>query len=134
MNFTTYDFYTNKYYGDSVSESLFDKWLTRASDKLQAICYGRIDEKVLADYPEQIAKATCALIDALYQLNEATVNKNSAEYGNVKSMSSGGQSISFGTNETVVDKAVGDTKEKERYLYDIVSEYLGGTGLMYGGV
>lgn len=134
MEFTTYEFYSNTYHGDSVSEPSFAKWLVRATDKLQAICYGRIDEKALVEYPEQIAKATCALIDAMYLLNDATVNKNSAEYGNVKSMSSGGQSISFGTNETVIDKAIGDTKEKERYLYDTVADYLGGTGLMYGGV
>ena len=49
-------------------------------------------------------------------------------------MSSGGQSISFGSNETAVDKALGDKAAQNRLCYDAVCEYLSGTGLLYAGV
>ena len=44
MGYTTYDFYKEKYYGDSIAESLFPKWESRASDKLNQLTYGNIDE------------------------------------------------------------------------------------------
>ena len=57
-----------------------------------------------------------------------------AQAGNVKSMSSGGQSISFGSNETLVDKVLNDKTAQNRLCYDTVCEYLSGTGLLYAGV
>ena len=44
MGYTTYDFYKEKYYGDSIEESLFPKWEDRASDKLNQLTYGHIDD------------------------------------------------------------------------------------------
>ena len=44
MGYTTYDFYKEKYYGDSIGESLFPKWEDRASMKLDQLTYGHINE------------------------------------------------------------------------------------------
>ena len=118
MKYTTYDFYKEKYYGDSIEESLFPKWEDRAADKLD----------------QRIQKATCALADLLYQIDYKTAHANDPKNGNVKSMSSGGQSISFGSNETAVDKALGDKAAQNRLCYDAVCEHLSGTGLLYAGV
>ena len=134
MGYTTYDFYEKKYYGDSIEESLFPKWEDRASVKLNQLTYGNIDEDALAVYDEEIQKATCALADLLYQIDFKTAHANDTQVGNIKSMSSGGRSISFGSNETLIDKALGDKAAQTRLCLDVVSEYLSGTGLMYAGV
>lgn len=134
MKYTTYDFYKEKYYGDSIEESLFPKWEDRAADKLDQITDGHINDATKTEFDERIQKATCALADLLYQIDYKTAHANDPKNGNVKSMSSGGQSISFGSNETVVDKALGDKAAQNRLCYDAVCEYLSGTGLLYAGV
>lgn len=134
MGYTTYDFYQNKYYGDSIEESLFPKWEDRAADKLDQLTYGNITEDAKEEYGERIQKATCALADLLYQIDYKTIHANDAKTGNIKSMSSGGRSVSFGANETLIDKVLGDKVAQTRLCLDVVSEYLSGTGLMYAGV
>ena len=134
MGYTTYDFYQNKYYGDSIEESLFPKWESRASDKLNQLTYGHINEDTLKEFDERIQKATCALADLLYQIDFKTNHASDEKGGNVKSMSSGGRSISFGTNETLVDKVLNDKGAQNHLCYDTVCEYLSGTGVLYAGV
>ena len=134
MGYTTFEFYKNSYYGDSVEESLFPKCEDKASMKLDQLTYGNINDDTRTEFDERIQKATCALADLLYQIDYKTTHANDAQAGNVKSMSSGGQSISFGSNETLVDKVLNDKTAQNRLCYDTVCEYLSGTGLLYAGV
>ena len=134
MGYTTYEFYQNEYYGDSIEESLFPKWESQAVDRLNELTYGNITADALEEYSEKIQKATCALADLLYKIDYKTNHANDTNGGNVKSMSSGGQSISFGSNETLVDKVLNDKVAQNRLCYDTVCEYLSGTGLLYAGV
>lgn len=133
MGYTTFEFYKNSYYGDSVEESLFPKWEDKASMKLDLLTYGNINDDTRTKFDERIQKATCALVDLLYQIDYKTAHANDAQAGNVKSMSSGGQSISFGSNETLVDKVLNDKVAQNRLCYDTICEYLSGTGLLYAG-
>ena len=114
MGYTTYDFYKEKYYGDSIEESLFPKWNDRASEKLDYLTNGNITEESLSEYDEKIQKAVCALADTLYQIDYKSAHANDENGGNVKSMSSGGRSISFGTNETLIDKVLGDKEAQNQ--------------------
>lgn len=75
-----------------------------------------------------------ALADLLYQIDYKTTHASDEKGGNVKSMSSGGRSVNFGTNETLIDKVLGDKVAQNRLCYDTVCEYLSGTGLLYAGV
>ena len=131
---TTYEFYNETYYGDTIEESAFPKWLSRATDKLMYLTYGNITEESLKEYDVKIQKAVCALADLLFQIDHKTSHANDESGGNVKSMSSGGRSISFGTNETLVDKVLGDKVAQNRLCYDTICDYLAGTGLLYAGV
>ena len=134
MGYITYEFYKDEYYGDSIEESLFPKWESRATDRLDELTYGNITADALEEYSEKIQKATCALADLLYKIDYKTNHANDTNGGNVKSMSSGGQSISFGSNETLIDKVLNDKVAQNRLCYDTVCEYLSGTGLLYAGV
>lgn len=134
MGYTEYTFYKNKYYGDSIEESSFPKWESKATDKLNQLTFGNINDSTRSEYDEQIQKATCALADLLYQIDFKTVHAADEKGGNITSMSSGGRSISFGSNETLVDKVLGDKAAQNRLCYDAVCEYLSGTGLLYAGV
>lgn len=134
MGYTTFEFYESKYYGDSIKESSFPKWEDKAAMKLDQLTYGHIDDAAKEEFDEQIQKATCALADLLYQIDYKTTHASDEKGGNIKSMSSGGRSISFGSNETLVDKVLNDKAAQNRLCYDTVCEYLSGTGLLYAGV
>lgn len=134
MVYTTYEFYEKKYYGDTITESLFPKWEDRAAVKLDQMTFGHIDDAAMKAYGDRIQKAVCALADMLYQIDYRTVHANDPNGGNVKSMSSGGRSVSFGSNETMIDKVLNDKNAQTRLCYDTVCEYLSDTGLLYAGV
>lgn len=134
MGYTTYEFYRDKYYGDSIEESLFAKWEDRATDKLNFLTNGNITGEAIGEHADRIQKATCALTDLLYQIDYKTKHANDAKAGNVKSMSSGRQSVSFGSNETLVDSVLNDKAAQNRLCYETVCEYLSGTGLLYAGI
>ena len=130
---TTYEFYKGTYYGETIEETAFPKWLSRAGDKLALITHGNITEETRKEYDLQIQKAACALADLLYELDKAIKTANSKEMENVKSRSSGGESVTYGERETLVTKVLSDKNAQLRLMYDTVSEYLSGTGLLYAG-
>ena len=132
--FTTFAFYTSTYYGDSVVESLFPKYLEKATDKLNYLTFGNITDDTLATYAAQVSKATCALIDVLFKIDQAVSNAVSTDGSNIKSMSSGNRSVTFGDNSTVYDKAMASKDAQLSLMNDAISEYLSDTGLMYAGV
>lgn len=134
MAYTTYDFYENEYYGDVIPDTAFPKWNDRASIKLDQLTFGKIDVDAIAEYGEKIQKATCALADLMYQIDYKNSHANDETVANIKSMSSGGRSVSFGSNETLIDKVLGDKTAQIHLFYDTVCEYLAGTGLLYAGV
>lgn len=131
---TTYEFYSETYYGDTIDESAFPKWLSKATDKLMYLTYGNITDESLKVFDEKIQKATCALMDLMYQIDAATKTATAKDDTNVKSKSSGGESITFGDSDTLVTKVLSDKTAQNRLMYDTISEYLAGTGLLYAGV
>lgn len=130
----TYDYYSTEYYGDSVDESSFEKWERRAVDKLKYLCSGNLTDEAIEQNEEKIKKAVCSLIDLLFQIDDATKSVNDPAKANIKSMSSGGQSVSFGNNDTLITKALSDKVAQNRLMIDAVVEYLNDTGLLYKGV
>lgn len=134
MELTTYEFYKNTYYGETIEKSAFPKWLSRATDKLHYLTYGNITEEAYAEYGTQIQKATCALMDVMFQIDAETKRATAKDEANVKSKSSGSESITFGDRDTTVTKVLADKSAQNRLMQDTIAEYLADTGLMYAGV
>lgn len=133
MSIAAWNFYTTTYHGDILTESLFDKYESKAEDTLQRLCFDRINDEVIEDLGDKLKKAVCAVADNIYKIEEAINNVNNPKLGNVKSMSSGSESVSFGSNETIYMKVVGDTAAQYRLLRDVAAVYLTSSGLLYAG-
>ena len=131
---TTYEFYKDTYYGETIEESAFPKWLSRATDKMNYLTYGNITEENRTVYDRQIQKAVCALMDLMFSLKEAEDKANVKDEGNVKSVSSGSESVTYAEHETKLLKVLADKKAQDRLMQETIAEYLGNTGLMYAGV
>lgn len=158
MAYVDYQFYTEKYYGDTVPESDFPKYAERASDRIDSITFDRL----VNGFPEEeravtkVKKAVCAVTEALYQIDQIkkasmeTVGTVTREDGTViskavSSISSGSESISFATGssggtESIYGQAAVNKKVEGVLLYQIATEYLSGVTdnkgicLLYAGV
>lgn len=130
---TTYSFYTDTYYGDKVTETHFPKWLSRATDELDYLTCGNIDDEAIEEFSEKIQKAVCALMDTMLTIDEA-VNNIVTDGGNVASRSSGGESISYSTADTRFTKAISSVDEARKLEYEAIKPYLASTGLLYAGM
>lgn len=158
MAYVDYQFYTEKYYGDTVPESDFPKYADRSSDRIDAITFDRLvngfsEEERAAT---KVKKAVCAVADALYQIDQIkktsmeSIGTITREDGTVvskavSSVSSGSESISYvtgssGGTESIYGQAAVDKKVESVLLYQIAAEYLSGVTdkkgvcLLYAGL
>lgn len=145
MGYTTLKFYQQTYYGDILTEQTFPKWNVRAADTLNWITRGQLkghieitEDEVSSDFDPDVTAAiqmaACAVADKLFAIDAAGRTANSQEEGNIKSKSSGNESVSYAASETDITKAVADPKVKKMLLYSAASEYITGTGLLYWGM
>lgn len=64
MAYADYEFYTNEYFGNSISEDDFPRLSARASDYVYAYTQG-LSDTVTGKDMEMVKKATCAVADVL---------------------------------------------------------------------
>lgn len=157
MAYADYQFYTEKYYGDTVPESDFPKYAERSSDRIDAITFDRL----VNGFPEEeravtkVKKAVCAVAEALYQIDQIkkasmeSVGTVTREDGTVvskavSSVSSGSESISYASGgsgiSNIYSQAALDKKVENVLLYQVATEYLSGVTdkkgicLLYAGL
>lgn len=158
MTYTDYEFYTTKYYGDTVPESEFEKYADRASDRIDAITFDRLVDGLPEDKRAntKVQKAVCAVAETLYRIEQIkkasmeTVGTVVREDGTVtgkavSSVSSGAESISYvtgtaGSNSNIYSQAAMDKKVENILLRQVATEYLigvtddKGVCLLYAGI
>lgn len=134
MALVDYDFYLNEYFGDTIDESSFFKWSSRAYTRMMPMLSRAITDADMGEHGTDIKKALCALADLLYQIDYSTKHATDPVHGNIKSMSSGGQSVSFGANDTLITTVISNKVAQDRLMIDTIGDYLHGTDLLYMGV
>lgn len=149
--YADFDFYQNNYFGEVLTEDNAARWLSRASDELDALTFGRLASAFPADetHAEKVRKAVCAAADALFhvdvQRRAASAQKDAdGQYrGAVASVTSGKESISYAVNgnaATVYATAAASPDALSALLYSIATKYLSnvpdanGVNLLYAGV
>ncbi len=129
-SFADIDFYTNIFLGNTLSSSDGDKYLRRASIKINDLTFNRAsliqksvisDENVSAEVQDEwllIQECCCELAEFLYSQN------GSANDGfSKKSESVDGWSVSYATG-------IESRSYINNEVRNIIEEYLGNTGLM----
>lgn len=139
--YTTIEFYTTEYKGTKLTDSNFDLYAKRASDFLDRCTRRRLEDGLPTNPADnaKVQKACCAVADALLDIDSATAERGGATSGAIKSMTSGGESISYG--ESAIERAIaGGETAKGRYLFEIAKTYLtlvtgrDGEYLLYWGI
>ena len=150
MAYADYDFYTSVYAGDVLTEQNAAKWLTRASDELDAVTFHRLASGFPTEesHAVRVRKAVCAVAETLYHVDEArramaAVQDERGNYhGPVTSVSSGRESVSYASNGNTSSytKAAMDTTVLASLILGDAVRYLAGVpdangvNLLYAGV
>lgn len=140
MALLEYGFYENKYGGSAVDDESFKTMNRRAESFLNRITFNRIvsvdgqpgqmiDDKFEAFTNEELEIlkfGLCAVIDAMGNLSKAQQQalSGNSDNGNVKSRSSGGESISYERQKTVYDDALMDDTKKNALFRNALMGYV----------
>lgn len=126
--YADYEFYSGTF-GGTMSENDWNVYGLRASDFLDVMTRRHLrDNLPTNEYDLRMVKmATCALADAHKAIGDrqAELAGSVSGGGTVKSVSSGGESLSF--ELSALDKAIsGGQSELNRYYYETAKFYLSG--------
>lgn len=150
MPYADFAFYQERYFGEILTEDNAARWLSRASDELDALTFGRLASAFPTDdaHAEKARKAVCAAADALFcvdvQRRAASAQKDAdGRYrAAAASVTSGKESISYAVNgnaATVYATAAANPAALTELLCSIAVKYLSGVpdangvNLLYAG-
>lgn len=139
--YADYEFYTDTYFGEVISEADFPRLASKASDFIDYYTRGKA-----AKAPEDdeirvlLGKACCAVAEGIKANEEADAIAAKARAaaldgnGELKSESVGSYSVSYATSADYSSRGSGEALRDERAGYaSIVSMYLANTGLLFRG-
>lgn len=145
MAYADYEFYKKQYYGDSIAEATFDKWIDKASRQLDVLTSRRL----LSVYPDdeyadqQVKLCVCEIADKLYEVDlyiKAQAVKKDGTAGVIQSKSAGSESVSYAVSEMPYGNLVKNPNELNNQIYLIAKKYLAfvagsdGVCLLYRGL
>ena len=150
MAYADFNFYQEAYYGEELTAETADKWLTRASDELDVLTFGRLTSAfpTVEAHAEKVKKAVCAVaetlscIDAQRKAVSATRTEDGGYRGAVASVTSGRESMSFSVNGTaasVYAAAASNEAARNALVAEVAARYLAnipdanGVNLLYAG-
>ena len=150
MAYADLEFYQKSYYGEVLTEETADRWLTRASDELDVLTFGRLTSgfPTVAAHVEKVKKAVCAVAETLFCIDvqrkavSATQAEDGTYRGAITAISSGKESLSFsvnGTASSVFAFAASNEAKKNQLVAEVTARYLAnvpdanGVNLLYAG-
>lgn len=135
-----YDFYSGTYRGSVVSSEEFTRYERRAVAVLNRLTFNSIIsdgesygqtvkrefQAFTDDELECLQLGLCSLMDKMHYLDAAEQQALSGneDSGNVKSRSSGGESISYESKKTAYDEALADESKKTALFRGALMEYI----------
>lgn len=135
MVYADFEFYTNEYFGQSITEDDFPRLSLRGSQYIDYITQGRAANRSDLD---AIRMCCCALAEKYQSIEAAeslslgslTANKDGAE---VQSESVGSWSKSYRSGGDSALSAANVAESSKQGLYMTAQQYLSATGLLYRG-
>ena len=134
MAYATYEEYRTVYGGTLfASEEKFQPCAERASDYMDSVTFGRLENKsAYGDVERLVIKCCCALAENLFYYDCKMQPDAIASGGTKQSETIGKYSVTFRNPLDSLSTISGSTFEE--YQHRTAMQYLGRTGLMYRGV
>lgn len=118
MPYTTYEFYTEDFFGKTIPEESFPNFELRSRIELDCFTFGRLKRN--SEISEEVQLCMCEMMEYLY------VDTTRQKGNGISSESTDGHSVSYAAEKS---KAV-----ISKDLYRIACKHLSGTGLLYRGI
>lgn len=126
MIYIDYGYYTDEYGGCLIPESDFKLAAGKASERINAAAFGRLDNGIPDVYSEKIKRCCCELAENIHKYEDMHVS----ESGAVSSEKIGSYNIEY---QSAAEQLSANSTLDDA-CYDVIRRYLGRTGLLYRGV
>lgn len=145
QSYADFDFYSHQYLGNRIkTETEFKRYALRASRFMDLFTFNQMIGNLPSDANGlyQIQSACCALAEDIQEIESirsksGSGNSSGGDY--IKSLSSGGESVTYGQS-ALTQAAMGDQTAVSRYLNARAKTYLSGVSddqghcYLYGGL
>lgn len=132
MCYTTFDFYQNTYFGNSITEENFPRVSERASEYIDYLTFNRINEEILQEYSVKIQKSCCAIAEFLNDIDVYNASISNNDTRMISSKTVGSISVTYASKVSYIESYINDTSKIDTHIYELASRYLVDTGLMNG--
>lgn len=148
--YSTSQFYVEEYFGNEIPLDDINKYLSRASDELDTLTYGRLVKAYPTEqiYSEKVQKAVCAVAECLYKIEEqrkavaARVDTDGKYTGPISSIKAGEESVSYtsvNSSSSVYSAAAASKEAQNQLVAETAARYIAnvpdanGINLLYAG-
>lgn len=136
--FADYNYYTNDYGSNTIPESDFPNYSEKASDRIAAAAFGRLDNGVPEEHEDKVKHCCCELAESLYTYAPIADGSAIAGAGTIASETNGKYSVSYQSGKDQVSvisaRLHGGSSGLEDIYSSIIRRHLSRTGLLYRGV
>lgn len=148
--YSTSQFYVEEYFGNEIPLYDINKYLSRASDELDTLTYGRLIKAYPTEqiYDEKVQKAVCAVAECLYKIEEqrkavaARIDTDGKYTGPISSIKAGEESVSYASvnsSSSVYSAAAASKEAQNQLVAETAARYIAnvpdanGINLLYAG-
>lgn len=148
--YSTSQFYVEEYFGNEIPLDVINKYLSRASDELDTLTYGRLIKAYPTEhiYDEKVQKAVCAVAECLYKIEEqrkavaARIDTDGKYTGPISSIKAGEESVSYtsvNSSSSVYSAAAASKEAQNQLIAETTARYIAnvpdanGINLLYAG-
>ena len=136
MMYPDYGYYTEEYGGTIVPEGFWKRAAGSASDYLNAVTFGRLENGIPEKYGTKVTRCLCEMAEQIWSISLSASAEGTASGEPAKaSESNGAYSVTYrSASESISAQLHGDTAGLEDLLQHICRKHLSRTGLLYRGV
>ncbi len=148
--YSTSQFYVEEYFGNEIPLDDINKYLSRASDELDTLTYGRLIKAYPTEqiYNEKVQKAVCAVAECLYKIEvqrkavAARIDTDGKYTGPISSIKAGEESVSYtsvNSSSSVYSAAAASKEVQNQLIAETAARYIAnvpdanGINLLYAG-
>ena len=148
--YSTSQFYVEEYFGNEIPLDDINKYLSRASDELDTLTYGRLIKAYPTEqiYDKKVQKAVCAVAECLYKIEEqrkavaSRIDTDGKYTGPISSIKAGEESVSYtsvNSSSSVYSAAAASYEAQNQLIAETAARYIAnvpdanGINLLYAG-
>lgn len=136
MVYADFPYYQDFFYGTAVTDAeIFRTAAARASDYLDSVTFGRLENGIPEAFVKQVKDCCCAIAEAfvIYQLYGSGFSGAGNSNQPKTSETQHNYSVSYATPADTLTALLGSDSSFSDYVKSLAMRYLGRTGLLYRG-